>query len=95
MGGLAIQTDFYNAITAIVMLIGRFGTMLVVLALVGGLVGKTSNLQATRGQLSTTTPLFGVLLTATALIVTALTFVPADALGPIAEQLLLQTGKGF
>jgi K+-transporting ATPase A subunit len=47
------------------------------------------------GQLSTTTPLLGALLLATVLVVTALTFVPADALGPIAEQLLLQNGRSF
>jgi K+-transporting ATPase A subunit len=40
-------------------------------------------------------PLFGVLLAATALIVTALTFVPADALAPVAEALLLQHGATF
>jgi K+-transporting ATPase ATPase A chain len=95
MGGLGVQTDFYNALTAVVMLLGRFGTMVVILALVGGLVRKTRNMERTRGQLSTTTPLFGALLTATALVVTALTFVPADALGPIAEQLVLQTGRSF
>ena len=95
MGGLATQTDAYNALTAIVMLFGRFGTMAVILALAGGLVCKTRNTERTSGQLSTTTPLFGALLTAVAVIVTALTFVPADALGPIAEQLLMQNGKSF
>ena len=95
MGGLSSQTDFYNALTAVVMLCGRFGTMVVILALAGGLLVKVRNTEPTRGQLSTTTPLFGVLLTATVLVVTALTFVPADALGPIAEQLLLRAGKSF
>jgi K+-transporting ATPase ATPase A chain len=95
MGGLQIQTDFYNMMTAVVMLFGRFGTMVVILALAGGFVGKARNMGRTRGQFSTTTPLFGILLTATALVVTALTFIPADALGPIAEQLLLQSGKSF
>lgn len=77
------------------MLFARFGTMIVILALAGGLIGKTRNAERSRGQLSTTTPLFGALLTATALVVTALTFVPADALGPIAEALSLQGGKTF
>jgi K+-transporting ATPase ATPase A chain len=95
MGGLVIQTDVYNVMTAIVMLLGRFGTMIVILALAGGLAGKVRNVEATRGQLSTTTPLFGALLTAVALIVTALTFVPSDALGPLAEGLLLQSGRSF
>jgi K+-transporting ATPase ATPase A chain len=95
LGGLGVQTDFYNASTALVMLCGRFGTMVVILALAGGLIGKTRNAEHTSGQLSTTTPVFGALLTATALVVTALTFVPADALGPVAEALLLRSGKSF
>ncbi len=49
----------------------------------------------TLGTLSTASPLFGVLLAGTALIITALTFVPADALGPIAEALLLHQGRTF
>jgi potassium-transporting ATPase potassium-binding subunit len=95
MGGLTVQTDFYNALTAAVMLLGRFTTMIVILALAGGLVVKVRNTERTLGQLSTVTPLFGVLLTATALVVTALTFVPADALGPIAEALSMHAGKTF
>jgi len=94
MGGLAIQTDFYNWATAIVMLAGRFGTLVLVLALAGGLVRKPRNAR-TRGTLSTTTVLFGSLLAGTVLIVTALTFVPADALGPVAEHLLLLRGSSF
>ena len=94
MGGLAIQTDFYNVATAIVMLAGRFGTLVLVLALAGGLVRRPRNAR-TRGTLSTTTVLFGSLLAGTVLIVTALTFVPADALGPVAEHLLLRHGSSF
>ncbi len=95
MGGLSTQTDAYNASTAVVMLIGRFGSLIVILAIAGGLVGKSRNMQTTHGQLSTTTFVFGALLTATTLIVTALTFVPADALGPLAEQLSLHAGMSF
>ncbi len=94
LAGLGIQTNFYNWATAIVMLAGRFGTLVVVLALAGGLVRKARNTK-TIGTLSTTTPLFGILLAGTALIVTALTFIPADALGPIAEALLLRDGRTF
>ncbi|HYZ15229.1 MAG TPA: potassium-transporting ATPase subunit KdpA, partial [Candidatus Acidoferrum sp.] len=94
MAGLGIQTGFYNAATAIVMLLGRFGTLILTLALAGGLVRKPRNRQ-TGGTFSTATPLFGILLAASALIVTALTFLPADALGPIAEALLLTHGKSF
>jgi K+-transporting ATPase ATPase A chain len=94
MGALAIQNDFYNWSTALVMLIGRFGTLVLVLAVAGGLARKPRNLK-TRGALNTASPLFGVLLAATALIVTALTFVPADALAPVAEALLQQRGATF
>jgi len=95
MGGLTVATDFYNAVTAVVMLLGRFATMIVILALAGGLVRKARNTEKAPGQFNTATPLFGILLTATALIVTALTFVPADALGPVVEHLLLRTGATF
>ena len=94
MGGLAIQNDFYNWSTAIVMLLGRFGTLVVALAIAGGLVHKPRNTQ-TLGSLSTATPLFGILLGATVLIVTALTFVPPEGLGPVAEALLLRQGQMF
>jgi K+-transporting ATPase ATPase A chain len=95
MGGLNVQTDVYNSLTAVVMLIGRFGTMVVILALAGSLVTKPRNATPALGSIDTTTPLFGGLLAATAIIVTALTFVPADALGPIAEHLLLRGGASF
>jgi K+-transporting ATPase ATPase A chain len=94
MGGLAIANDFYNWSTAIVMLIGRFGTLVLALAVAGALVRKPRNTK-TSGTLSTTTPLFGILLASTALIVTALTFVPADALAQVAEALLLRHGQTF
>jgi K+-transporting ATPase ATPase A chain len=89
LGGLNIQTDFYNALTAVVMLVGRFGTLIVILANAGGLVRQPRN-ERSRGSLSPATPFFGMLLAATALVVTALTFLPADALGPLAEALILR-----
>ncbi len=95
LGGLNIQTDFSNAITAVVMLIGRFGTLVAVLAIAGGLARAPRNVVANRGAISTSTPFFGLLLAATALVVTALTFLPADALGPIAEALLLHRNASF
>lgn len=94
MGGLSIANDFYNWSTAIVMLIGRFGTLIIALAVAGALVRKPRNTKAT-AALSTATPLFGILLGATALVVTALTFVPADALAQVAEALLLRQGRTF
>jgi K+-transporting ATPase ATPase A chain len=94
LGGLNIQTDFYNALTTVVMLIGRFGTLIVILAIAGGLVRQPRNDRAT-GSLSPATPFFGLLLAATALVVTALTFLPADALGPVAEALILRHHGSF
>jgi K+-transporting ATPase ATPase A chain len=95
LGGLDIQTDFYNAVTALVMLVGRFGTLVAVLAIAGGLVRQPRNTVASTGSIGTATPFFAILLGAVALIVTALTFLPADALGPIAEALLLHQNRSF
>ena len=95
LGGLNIQTDGYNWLTAVVMLAGRFGTLAVVLALAAGLARKPRNAAETAGTFRTTSPMFGALLVATAVVVTALTFIPADALGPLAEHLLLHTGHLF
>jgi K+-transporting ATPase ATPase A chain len=94
LGGLTIQTDFYNTLTALVMLVGRFGTLIVVLAIAGGLALQPRN-DRPIGSLSASTPFFGALLIATALIVTALTFLPGDALGPIAEALVLHRHGTF
>jgi K+-transporting ATPase ATPase A chain len=94
LGGLNIQTVFYNAMTAAVMLIGRFGTSIVILAIAGGLVRQPRN-DRPHGSLSPATVFFGVLLAATALVVTALTFLPADALGPVAEALILRRHGSF
>jgi len=95
MGGLNVANDFYNWSTAIVMLLGRFGTLVLALAVAGGLVVKPRNTKATPGTLGTATPLFGALLGSTALVVTALTFVPADCLAQVAEHLLLRAGATF
>jgi K+-transporting ATPase ATPase A chain len=95
MGGLAINTTFYDIATAIVMLIGRFSTIVIVLALAGGLAAKARNPALTPGQLSTATPFFGMLVAVTTLVVTALTFVPADALGTLAEHYAMQEGSSF
>jgi K+-transporting ATPase ATPase A chain len=94
LGGLNIQTDFYNVATAVVMLIGRFGTLIVVLAIAGSLARQPRN-DRPSGALSPATVFFGVLLAATALVVTALTFLPADALGPVAEALILRRHGSF
>ncbi len=84
--GLSSNTGFYNIAGAIAMLLGRFGVMLPTLALAGSLAKKTPVPEG-EGTFRTDTPIFGVLLTGVLLIVGGLTFFPALALGPVAEQL--------
>lgn len=84
--GLSANSPFYNIALGIIMLFGRFGIILPILAMAGSLAAKKS-VPATVGTLPTHTPLFVLLLIATILLVGALTFVPALALGPIVEHL--------
>ena len=70
------------------MLAGRFGVILPVLALAGALAGKKRQLGGD-GALPTHGALFILLLTGTVLLVGALTFIPALALGPIVEHLMM------
>jgi K+-transporting ATPase ATPase A chain len=84
----------YNWTGAFAMLIGRFAFVVPVLALAGSLVGKKVS-PAGAGTMPTNTPLFAGLVVGVILIVGALTFFPALALGPIVEQLLMLAGKTF
>jgi K+-transporting ATPase ATPase A chain len=84
--GLGVNTRFYNYATALAMLLGRFGVILPVLAIAGSL-GAKKRTPPGLGTLPTHTPLFVTMLVAVVLLVGALTFLPALALGPIAEQL--------
>ncbi len=86
--GLAANTPFYNILLAIVMWFGRFWTMLPVLAIAGSLANK-KKLTASRGTLPTHGPLFVALLVGTVILIGALTYLPALALGPIAEHFML------
>ncbi|MEQ1560323.1 MAG: potassium-transporting ATPase subunit KdpA, partial [Methyloglobulus sp.] len=86
--GLSANTPFYNIVLGIIMLFGRYGIIIPVLAIAGSLAAKKS-VPITVGTLPTHTPLFVLLLIATILLVGALTFVPALALGPIVEHLQL------
>ncbi len=85
---------FYNWTGAFAMLIGRFAFVVPVLALAGSLVRKRV-VPAGLGTFPTHTPLFGGLVVGVILIVGALTFFPALALGPIVEHLLMLAGKLF
>ena len=87
--GLAANTRFYDLGLAAAMLLGRFGVIWPVLALAGSLVRKKHTPEGS-GTLPTHTPLFVGVLVGVVLLVGALTFIPALALGPVAEQLILR-----
>lgn len=86
--GLTGNTNFYNLLGALAMLIGRFWLAIPTLALAGSLAAKKKAIEGA-GTLSTTSPLFIGWLIAIILIVGALNFVPALALGPIVEHLVM------
>jgi len=89
--GLTVSTPFYNWLTAVAMWFGRFGTIVPVLAIAGSLAAK-KRIAVTGGTLPTHGPLFVVLLLGTVLLVGALTYVPALALGPGIEHLMMIAG---
>jgi K+-transporting ATPase ATPase A chain len=85
--GLASNTTFYNILLGIAMFFGRFWLMIPVLAIAGSLAAK-KHIPVNIGSLPTHTPLFAALLLSVIVLVGALTFLPALALGPIAEYML-------
>lgn len=91
--GYGADTPLVNILGGIAMLVGRYWVMLPVLAVAGALAAKKRT-PAGRGTLPTHTLLFGVLLIVTLLAIGALTFLPALALGPIVEHLILMQGAG-
>lgn len=93
-GGLTVNTVFYDLMIAAAMLLGRFGVIIPVLAIAGSLAEKKISPPGP-GTFSTTDTLFVILLSGVVLIVGALTFLPALALGPIVEHLLLLQGSTF
>ncbi len=84
--GLNANTDWFNTMTGLAMLLGRFLPMVFVLALAGSLAGQRP-VPMTAGTLRTEKPLFTGLLVGAILIITGLTYFPALALGPLAEGL--------
>jgi K+-transporting ATPase ATPase A chain len=86
--GLSANTPFYNFALGIAMWVSRYWLMIPVLAIAGSLAAKRAT-AVTAGTLPTHTPLFVTLLVTTVLLVGALTFLPALALGPIVEHLQL------
>jgi K+-transporting ATPase ATPase A chain len=89
MGGLSTNTPFYNVTTIIAMLIGRYGLAVMALALAGRFA-IVSRRPPSLGSMPSDGWLFGVLLAATAMLVGALNFLPALALGPILEHFSMQ-----
>jgi len=87
-GGISANTPFYNVMLGIAMWVGRFGVIVPVLAIAGSLVAKR-RIATTDGTMPTHGPLFVVLLIGVVILVGALNYVPALALGPVAEHLML------
>jgi K+-transporting ATPase ATPase A chain len=92
--GLDSNTPFYNVAGAFSMLIGRFLMIVPILAIAGSMARK-QRVPPSLGTFPTDGTLFVGLLVGTVVIVGALTFFPALALGPIADHLMLMAGKTF
>jgi len=88
--GLSANTVFYNVATALAMWIGRYWPIVAALALAGSLAAK-KRVPVTEGTMPTSGPLFVALLVGSILLIGVLTYVPALALGPVAEHFILNT----
>ncbi len=86
--GISVNTPFYNTALGLAMWLGRYWPIIAVLAVAGSLAAK-KRIPVTAGTMPTHGPLFVTLLIGTVLLVGALTFVPALALGPVVEHLML------
>ena len=86
--GLSANTRFYNLTTALAMMVGRFGLAIPSLAF-SALFGRLRITHSSSGTLPTHSFIFGVLLTICLIIMVALSYLPALALGPVLERLLL------
>ena len=86
--GLSANTPFYNLTTALAMMVGRFGLAIPALAF-AALFGRQRNTPSSSGTLPTHSFVFGVLLSTCLIVIVALNYLPALALGPVLERLLL------
>ena len=93
-GGLSINTPWLNTTTGVVMLLGRLGGVVPIMALAGSLAQKRKA-PPSLGAFPTHGPLFVVVLIGVVLIVALLQFFPILALGPLAEHFMLAAGKTF
>jgi K+-transporting ATPase ATPase A chain len=89
--GLGANTPFYNLLLGVAMFVARYWLAIPILAIAGSLAAKKC-VPTTSGTLPTHTPLFVVLLAGIVVLVGALTFLPALALGPIVEHLQMVSG---
>ena len=92
--GINANTPWFNLTLGLAMLFGRFMFILPLLAVAGSLAAK-KRIPSSSGTLPTYGPLFVGLLVATVIVVGALTFFPAVALGPLVEHFLMHQGKLF
>jgi K+-transporting ATPase ATPase A chain len=92
--GLTGSTDYYNTLLGLGTLTGRFAMMVPVLAL-AGFLSERRIVPESEGTFPVTSPLFVALLIGVILIVGALTFFPALALGPLVEHLMMDAGRIF
>ncbi len=90
--GLSVNSPFYNVMLGIAMWFGRFGVIVPVLAIAGSLAAK-KRIEVTAGTMPTHGPLFVVLVISSVVLIGALTYIPALALGPVAEHLQLFNAK--
>jgi K+-transporting ATPase ATPase A chain len=93
-GGLAADTPWLNTTLGIAMLLGRFAYIVPVMAIAGTLAAKPK-LPASSGTFPTHGPLFAGLLAGVIMILGGLQFMPALALGPLAEHFVLAAGRTF
>ena len=93
-GGLTADTPWMNTTLGIAMTLGRFAYIVPMMAIAGSIAAKPK-LAASTGTFPTHGPLFAGLLAGVILILGGLQFMPALALGPIAEHVLLFAGKTF
>jgi K+-transporting ATPase ATPase A chain len=93
-GGLSINTPWFNTTTGVVMLLGRLGGVVPIMALAGSFAQKRKA-PPSLGAFPTHGPLFVVVLIGVVLIVALLQFFPILALGPLAEHFMLAAGKTF
>lgn len=87
--GLGDNTPFWNISTGLVMLFGRYFSMIAMIAVAGSLLAK-KRVPETMGTFKTDNPTFLVILLCTVLIIGALTFFPVITLGPVAEWLTIR-----